>query len=218
MGASVAIPIVYRNSRIVVIDKPAGMLSVPGRGPDRQDCAAARVASMFPEATGPLIVHRLDMETSGLMVLALDPDTHRELSMQFERRTVEKAYEALLRGDVQGDAGEVRLRQRLDVDNRPMQILDDEHGKEAITRWRALERSRGVTRVRFEPVTGRTHQLRVAASAPIERGGLGRPIVGDSLYGAEDDRAERLMLHATTLALRDPETGERVEAHSPAPF
>jgi len=218
MRASVAIPIVLRSGSLVIVDKPAGMLSVPGRGAGKQDCVAARARAMFPDATGPLIVHRLDMETSGLMALALDPHTHRDLSMQFERRAVEKAYEALLRGDVQGDSGEIRLWQRLDVDNRPMQILDDDHGKEAITRWSVLERRDGLTRLRFEPVTGRTHQLRVAASAPIERGGLGCPIVGDSLYGIEGDPPERLMLHATTLALRDPELDERLEAHSPAPF
>jgi len=208
--------------RYAAIDKPAGLLSVPGRGADKQDCVASRVRAMFPEATGPITVHRLDMETSGVMLVALDAGAHRALSMQFERRTVAKRYTAVLDGELERDAGTVTLRHRVDLDDRPRQILDDEHGKEAITRWRVLDRrmthdGRTRTRVEFEPVTGRSHQLRVAAATPVERGGLGAPIAGDSLYGDERS-APRLLLHASLLAFDDPESNQRVEARSDAPF
>ena len=204
-----------------MVDKPAGVLSVPGKGPENQDCAAARVRAMFPASTGPLIVHRLDQETSGLMVLALNAEAHRALSGQFEARTVAKRYEAVLVGDVVAAAGAregtVTLRQRVDLDNRPRQILDDVHGKEAVTRWRAIEIADGRTRIEFEPATGRSHQLRVASATPVERGGLGCPIAGDSLYG-DPSTAARMLLHATALSFDDPESGQRVRVESIAPF
>jgi len=208
--------------RYAAIDKPAGLLSVPGRGADKQDCVASRVRAMFPEATGPITVHRLDMETSGVMLVALDAGAHRALSMQFERRTVAKRYTAVLDGELERDAGTVTLRHRVDLDDRPRQILDDEHGKEAVTRWRVVQRratgdGRARTRVEFEPVTGRSHQLRVAAATPIERGGLGAPIAGDSLYG-DARSAPRLLLHASLLAFDDPDSNERIEVRSDAPF
>jgi tRNA pseudouridine32 synthase / 23S rRNA pseudouridine746 synthase len=193
------------------------MLSVPGKGPDKADCAAARVRAQFPPARGPLIVHRLDMETSGLMVFALDEAAQRELSGQFEARRVEKRYTALLGppagpGDLlTAEAGEISLPIRADIDNRPVQVVDPVHGRESITRWRMLAREIDRIRVAFEPLTGRTHQLRVHAAA-----GLERPILGDALYGGEP--AERLMLHASYLSFLDPATGGRVEFRSPAPF
>lgn len=207
-----------------MIDKPSGLLSVPGKGPERQDCVAARVREMFPGATGPLTVHRLDMETSGLMVLGLDAQAHRDLSRQFERRDVEKQYVAVLDGEVIGEEGVVDLPLRADIDNRPRQIVDFAHGGTAITRWRVVGRDAGRTRALFLPQTGKTHQLRVhAATAPdsMERpdgtraGGLGCPIVGDSLYGIA---GARLLLHASSLAFRDPQTGERVECASEPEF
>ena len=207
-------PIVHAAERFVVVAKPAGMLSVPGKGPDKADCAAARVLRMFPRATGPLVVHRLDMETSGLMVLALDTDAQRDLSAQFEARTVEKAYIALLpRGgpDDLADEGLVSLPLRADIDHRPLQVVDHRRGREAATRWRVLLREADRLRVRFEPVTGRTHQLRVHAAA-----GLARPIIGDVLYGGEP--AERLMLHAAALSFLEPGTRRRVSFESPPPF
>jgi len=212
------ITVLHAARRLVAIDKPAGLLSAPGKGPEKQDCAAARVRERFPGATGPVLVHRLDMETSGVMVFALDAWAHRALSMQFEARETAKRYVGVLAGEVEGDSGEVRLRQRPDIDNRPRQILDDVHGKEAVTAWRVLGREIGRTRVEFTPITGRSHQLRIASAMPAEAGGLGAPIVGDTLYGAGRAEHPRMLLHAEFLEITDPETGERLVFTSPAPF
>jgi tRNA pseudouridine32 synthase/23S rRNA pseudouridine746 synthase len=203
--------IILAAPRFVVVDKPTGMLSVPGKGPEKQDCAASRVRALFPAATGPLVVHRLDMETSGLLVFGLDENSQRDLSAQFERRQTDKKYVALLEGAVEQDAGEISLPIRLDVDRRPYQVVDHVHGREALTRYRVLSHEIDSTRVEFIPLTGRTHQLRVHAAA-----GLGCPIVGDVLYG--DGRGERLMLHAAELSFVDPGTGRRVHVSSPVPF
>ena len=192
------------------------MLSVPGKGPEKADCAAARIAALFPSATGPLVVHRLDMETSGLLVFGLDEDAQRDLSAQFERRTVGKSYVALLprwAADQRElpDAGTVELPIRADIDRRPVQIVDPERGREAVSRWQVLSREIDRVRVRFEPLTGRTHQLRVHAAS-----GLGRPIIGDVLYGGEP--AERLMLHAAALSFCEPGMPRRIRFQSAAPF
>lgn len=218
------IRIVHVAERFVVIDKPAGMLSVPGKGPEKQDCAAARVRAMFPGATGPLVVHRLDMETSGLLVFGLDEESQRRLSRQFEERIVRKSYIALLDGMVEKEAGEIRVPMRTDIDNRPRQIVDFIYGRHAVTRFCVLAREVDRTRVRFEPITGRTHQLRVHASwrgvAPdgVDVGDIiGRPILGDGLYG-EARSAPRLMLHAARLAVRDPDSGRELEFESVVPF
>lgn len=204
--------VVFATRRYVVVEKPSGMLSVPGKGPQKRDCVAVRVAAMFPDAQGSLVAHRLDMETSGLMVLGLDAAAQRHLSRQFEDRVVRKAYVALLDGEVPGDQGLVDLPMRPDIDNRPVQIVDHTHGRPALTRWRVLAREVDRTRVRFEPITGRTHQLRLHAAA-----GLRRPILGDVLYG-DPASAERLMLHASELSFLDPENGRRVEFASVPPF
>lgn len=176
---------------------------------------------MFPGASGPLTVHRLDMETSGLLVLGLDADAHRTLSRQFEARTVAKKYIAVLAGDIGalGNSGEVSLPMRPDIDNRPRQIIDHEHGRPALTRWRLLAVEPGPnratwSRVEFEPHTGRSHQLRLHAAHPM---GLHIPIVGDKLYG-DPSLSPRLLLHATLLEFDDPETGARVRVESPTPF
>ncbi len=218
MTASADIAVLYENPRLVAINKPPALLSTPGIGPDKQDCAAARVRALFPGATGPLLVHRLDMETSGVMVFALDPDTHRALSRQFEQRETEKRYTAVLAGDLPEDLGETRLFQRPDIDNRPHQMLDTIHGKEAVTKWRVLDRADGRIRVAFTPITGRSHQLRIAAATPRDQGGLGAPIVGDTLYGAGRNEHPRMLLHAELLSVTDPETNERFTFESPAPF
>ncbi len=209
--------IVHRGPRLVVVDKPAGMLAVPGRDPAWHDSVATRMRARLPDATGPLIVHRLDMETSGLMVLARDADAHRALSRQFERRRVEKVYVAELDGAVEGDAGTVVLPLRGDPERRPFQVVDPARGKPATTDWRVLARAAGTTRVELRPRTGRTHQLRVHAAAPRSEGGLGCPIRGDSLYG-DPARAPRMLLHATTLVVADPDTGARLRFDSPVPF
>jgi tRNA pseudouridine32 synthase / 23S rRNA pseudouridine746 synthase len=208
----------HAAARCVVVEKPAWLLSVPGRGEEKRDSVAVRVAEMFPGATGPLVVHRLDMETSGLMVLALDAAAQRELSMQFERRMVEKGYVALLGAragagtelPVLEDEGVIELPMRLDVENRPRQIVDLVQGRPALTRWQVLAREADQVRIRFVPVTGRTHQLRIHAAA-----GLGMPMIGDALYGGR--AAARLMLHATYLSFVEP-GGGRVEFESKAGF
>ena len=215
--APAEIRIVHEGERFVVVDKPANALSVPGARPGREDCVAARVRARYPRAQGPLVVHRLDMETSGLMVLALDPDAHRGLSRQFAERRVDKGYVAVVAGRVEGDAGTVDLPLRLDVGNRPYQVVDHQHGRAALTRWRVLERDEGATRIAFFPQTGRTHQLRLHAACPVTRGGLGCPILGDSLYG-DPGSAPRLRLHAAALGFEVPGTGERVTFESPVPF
>jgi len=216
------ITVLCAHPRLVAIDKPAGMLSTPGKGPEKQDCAVARVRALFPAAAGPVLVHRLDMETSGVMVFALDADAHRELSRQFEKRETEKRYVGVLAGEVVGDAGEVRLMQRPDIDNRPHQMLDPVHGKEAVTRWRVLERSEldgGVrTRIEFTPITGRSHQLRIASATPRGKGGLGAPIVGDTLYGGGRAEHPRMLLHAERLVVSDPDSGDRLLFDCPPAF
>jgi len=173
----------------VAVDKPSGLLSVPGKGADKADCVVARVRALFPQALGPLMVHRLDMDTSGVLLVGLDPRSQRELSAQFERREVHKEYVAVLAGRVEADEGEIDVPIRLDVDRRPYQIADFVQGKPSQTRYTVECRERGTTRVRFEPLTGRSHQIRVhAALAPVleggRRGGLGGPAAGAARGGA----------------------------------
>ncbi len=197
------LPIHYHDDTIVVVDKLPDFLSVPGRSPGTEDCVVARVQEVFPQATGSIAAHRLDMATSGLMVLGLTPESHRHLSIQFEKRKVKKTYTALLDGPVEADGGHIELAFRVDWPNRPRQIHDPENGKLGITDWRVLERSESQTRVELTPLTGRTHQLRVHASHEL---GIGHAIVGDRLYG-NPELANRLMLHATTLAFHHPDDG-----------
>lgn len=201
---------------------------MPGRGEDKADCVAARVRAMFPRAAGPLIVHRLDMDTSGLLVLGLNPGAQRHLSAQFEARAVEKRYTALVDGALYyAPSGVIELAMRLDPDSRPYQVADHWHGREAITEWRVLAHEIDRTRIEFIPKTGRSHQLRVHAATPRERGGLGHGIVGDVLYGTGYTGphsvgtlhpADRLMLHASVLSFNDPDTNARVTAQSTPPF
>ena len=210
--------ILYRDSQIIVVNKQSGLLSVPGRTEDKQDCVVNRVKKLFPACIKQPSVHRLDMETSGLLVLAFTREAHRNLSRQFEEGTVHKKYVALLDGvfDHNEYEGELRLKFRLDVDNRPHQIYDEENGKLGITEWKkegtelytAPDGSRRrTTKIIFTPKTGRTHQLRLAASDPH---GLGIPIVGDTLYG-HCEPGERLMLHAFELEFRHPISGNNMK-------
>lgn len=210
--------VVFADDHLAVINKPAGLLSVPGKGEANQDCVVARVQQLFPRATGPLVVHRLDMDTSGLLVVALNAQAQRLLSAQFERRSVEKDYLALVEGDVHADAGEVCLPIRLDPANRPVQVVDFVHGRPALTRYQVLSRETDRTRLRLVPITGRTHQLRVHCAAPQSLGGLGCPIQGDVLYGDGRASAPRLLLHAQTLRLHHPETHQSLSWTSQAPF
>ncbi len=202
--------IVYEDKWLAAVCKPAGMLSVPGKGtaPSVWDWACRH----WPQATGPLLVHRLDMDTSGLLLLAKTAETHRLLQQMFENRAIRKTYIALLDGCVQQDEGIVRLPLCANPDDRPRQMVSMEHGKPAVTRFKVLAREGGRTRVAFYPLTGRTHQLRVHAAHPD---GLDAPIVGDNLYGHPD---RRLFLHAEALDFRHVHTGERIHLTCPAPF
>ncbi len=206
--------VIFADEWLIVVDKPAGLLSVPGRHARLHDSVLSRLRERFPDATGPLVAHRLDLDTSGLLVAARDPETHRALQRLFARRMVDKRYIAWLDGQVAGDEGTVELALRVDVEDRPRQIHDPIHGDPAVTRWRVLARTATTTRVAFHPLTGRTHQLRVHASHPS---GLAAPIVGDRLYGRAGVD-QRLMLHAEGLAFTHPRTGERMTFEQPAPF
>jgi tRNA pseudouridine32 synthase/23S rRNA pseudouridine746 synthase len=209
--------VVFEDDRIVVVDKPCGLLSVDARDRRSSDSVAARLRRTHP---GALLVHRLDLDTSGLLVAARDGEAYASLQRQFLARTVEKRYAAIVEGQVDGGGGVIDLPLRVDVDDRPRQIHDPVHGRSAVTEWRrvgtvastAVDGAIAGTRVAFFPRTGRTHQLRVHAAHP---GGLGAPIAGDRLYG---HAGERLMLHAEALTFAHPTTGERVTFTSPAPF
>lgn len=205
---------IHQDPAFVVINKPSGLLSVPGRGPLMQDCAVNRLKVVFPDCIEQPSVHRLDMDTSGLLILALTAEAQRNLAMQFEQRRVEKMYIALIDGIVGQDKGEITLAFRLDPENRPHQVYDPEHGKIGITRWRKLGMDGGRTLMEFVPLTGRTHQLRLHASHPL---GLGFPIVGDRLYGSGTAPGQ-LKLHATKIAFDHPQTGARLSFSSPPDF
>jgi tRNA pseudouridine32 synthase/23S rRNA pseudouridine746 synthase len=204
--------VVFEDRWIVAVDKPCGMLSVPGRHDRLRDSVATRLRARWPDATGPMIVHRLDLDTSGLLLAAKDPDTHAALQQRFARREVDKRYIGWLDGVIARDAGVIDLALRVDLDDRPRQIHDPIHGKPARTEFRVTDRTADRTRVALHPHTGRTHQLRVHAA---HADGLGAAIVGDRLYGRA---GERLLLHAEALGFVHPHTGARVELVVAAPF
>ena len=206
--------IIHQEMSFLVVNKPGGMLAVPGRGADKQDCVVNRMRRLFPQMISQPAVHRLDMYTSGLMILAVTREAHQILSRQFEQRRVVKRYTALLDGIIPDEEGEIHLAFRLDPDNRPYQIHDPRHGKMGITRWQRLSVTGGRTRIEFTPLTGRTHQLRVHTAHSL---GLGTPIVGDRLYG-NGREGEQMMLHASFLAFSHPNSGEQLQFYSPAPF
>lgn len=201
---------IYSDKHLVVVNKPSGLLSVPGRGPDKKDCVVRRVQQDFPTAR---IVHRLDCATSGLMVLALDADSHRELSRQFHDREVDKEYTACVWGLLPEDSGQVDLPLMVDWPNRPRQKVCDE-GKPALTQYLCLARENDRSKVKLIPITGRSHQLRVHMLS------LGHPIVGDRLYASEEaiQAADRLLLHASRLVITQPDSGQRLEFNHAADF
>ena len=207
--------VVFEDRWLVVVDKPCGLLSVPGRSGLLRDAVSTRLRRRDPSATGPLVVHRLDLDTSGLLLAARDAETFAALQRQFACREITKRYIAWLDGEVRGERGTIELALRVDLDDRPRQVHDPVHGKGAITDWEVLARVGGRTRVAFAPRTGRTHQLRVHAAHPA---GLDAPIVGDRLYGKDAGPGHRLQLHAESLAFAHPHTGERVTLERPAPF
>ncbi len=203
--------LVFVDEHLLVMDKPSGLLAVPGRGEDKQDCLSARAQRLWPDA---LIVHRLDMATSGLVLMGRGLHMQRVLSRAFAERAVAKRYEAVVAGTVAGDEGTIDLPLAPDWPQRPLQKVDHAHGRASVTRWRVLARGDDSTRLALEPVTGRTHQLRVHLQA------IGHPILGDALYAlsAVQGRAARLALHATSLALAHPASGEPLAFTSTAPF
>lgn len=202
--------VVHEDHELLVVEKPAGLLSVPGKGPELADCLLARVQDAFPTA---LLVHRLDRDTSGVMVFGLSPHAQRHLGFQFEKRQVKKTYVARVWGQLEPKTGIVDLPLTVDWPNRPLQKVCAETGRAAETAWRVQNRKENESRVRLFPKTGRSHQLRVHMLS------LGHPILGDPLYATGDALAfPRLMLHSEELRLRHPDGGVGMNFRAKAPF
>lgn len=201
--------IIHEDEDLLVVDKPAGLLSVPGR--DLPDSLQTRLKESHPES---LLVHRLDMATSGVMVFAKNKAAQRHLGLQFERRHTTKSYIARVAGQVAGESGRINLPLIADWPNRPRQMVSWEHGKPSITDWEVLEREDNATRLALHPITGRSHQLRVHCWA------MGHPILGDRIYAMDDvfEAAPRLQLHAWKLGLRHPADGTPVQFESRCSF
>ncbi|MDP6891500.1 MAG: RluA family pseudouridine synthase [Phycisphaerales bacterium] len=203
--------VLHKDEWLVVFSKPVPMLSVPGIGPEKADCLASRAAKAFP---GARIVHRLDRDTSGVIVMAFDADTHRSLSIQFQDRLVEKHYEAIVFGEPPEDEGLIDAAMRKDLENPPRQCIDSIQGKSSQTAWQIIERLGDRTRLKLTPRTGRSHQLRLHLQH------IGHPILGDDLYAPPEVAAMsgRLCLHATELTFTHPATACRVSYHNATPF
>lgn len=197
------IGVLYEDEVMLVIDKPAGLLSVPGK--EMKDSVSLRMKAKYPDSTGPLVAHRLDMSTSGIMLIAKTMETYTHLQKQFTSRFVKKRYQALLEGEVQEKTGAINLPLRVDLDNRPHQLVDYTNGKHARTLYEVVGYENGNTRIFFYPVTGRTHQLRVHAAHPD---GINHPIIGDELYGHSGNR---LHLHADKIEFKHPISGELMD-------
>ena len=213
-----ALTCLHADDALLVLAKPAGLLSVPGRGADKQDCASARASQQWP---GALVVHRLDMATSGLLLMARTPEVQRALSQAFADRQVEKRYQAIVQGCVaapesQGGWGDIELPIAADWERRPLRVIDHERGKPSHTRWRLLasDTTAQTSRLELSPITGRTHQLRLHLAA------IGHAILGDALYAdaSVQARAPRLLLHATRLAFAHPLSGAWVQYALPPDF
>ncbi|GGF64844.1 pseudouridine synthase [Terasakiella brassicae] len=205
------IPILYVDEHIVVLNKPSGLLSVPGRDPAHRDSLQTRVQERFAQAT---TVHRLDMDTSGIVIMALHKEAHRHLSRQFENKCCTKTYVCLVDGLVEADCGSVDLPLRCDWPNRPLQMVDHELGKKALTHWKVLERLVDRTRLELHPVTGRSHQLRVHCLS------MGHPILGDRFYADEQavTKEKRLCLHAQALRIFHPVLQDELFFECPSEF
>ena len=196
------LPIIYEDDVLIVVNKPAEFLSVPGK--EIKDSVYSRIKEKYPNATGPLIVHRLDMSTSGILVLTKTKEANKILQSQFINRTIQKRYVALLDGILNKKSGKITLPLRVDLDDRPKQLVDYKYGKSTETNWEVIKKENGKTRVYFYPITGRTHQLRVHAA---HKDGLNSPIIGDDLYGKKMDR---LHLHAEYIEFLHPLTKEKI--------
>ena len=201
--------VLHEDAEILVVDKPAGLLSVPGKGEHLADCLIARVQQAFPTA---LLVHRLDRDTSGVMVFAQTKAAQRHLGLQFEKRHTRKVYIARVAGLVAEKSGTVDLPLIVDWPNRPLQHVNFETGKQAITDWVRVRHEDGTTRMRLKPQTGRSHQLRVHMQQ------IGHPILGDPFYSTDAENHPRMMLHAERLRLRHPQGGKGVEFKAKCPF
>ncbi|WP_138500062.1 RluA family pseudouridine synthase [Nostoc sp. PA-18-2419] len=214
VGGEVSLSIIYEDEWLIAVDKPAGLLSVPGRYRDRQDSVWSRLFHLLPDGMTLTSVHRLDQETSGILLLARDRQTHRQLSQQFQQRQVHKVYEALVAGFVKVEQGTIELPLWGDPENRPYQQVDWQRGKPSLTQFQVMAREGDYTRVEFTPLTGRTHQLRVHA-ADVQ--GLGVTILGDRLYGCSAN-ANRLYLHAREIRFQHPQSGETLHLQVKTPF
>jgi len=203
--------VLHRDEDMLVLIKPSGLLSVPGRPLEHRDCLASRAQEEFPSAT---VVHRLDLDTSGIIIMALHKKAHRHLGLQFERRKTQKTYVARVWGRMEKEEGLVDLPLTIDWPNRPKHIVDHENGRASQTEWKVMEREDLATRVRLHPITGRSHQLRVHMLS------LGHPILGDPLYAHDEafHAADRLQLHAESLTLHHPSDGRLVTFTAPCPF
>ena len=214
-----ALEVVFADDHLLVVNKPSGLLSVPGRGEDKQDCLIARAQAQWPDA---LTVHRLDMSTSGLMVIARGPDMQRSLSQAFAQREVHKIYEAIVAGELRATEtdnaeawSDIHMPLLIDWPNRPKSKVDWAHGKPSHTQWRVKHSNlKNAARVELQPITGRTHQLRLHMMA------IGHAILGDALYASTDIQAlsPRLLLHARVLQLKHPVTAEWMTFESTVPF
>jgi tRNA pseudouridine32 synthase/23S rRNA pseudouridine746 synthase len=202
--------ILHQDHEILIVDKPAGLLSVPGKGEHLADCLMSRIEAAFPTA---LLVHRLDRDTSGVMVFALTPHAQRHLGLQFEKRYTKKTYVARVWGEIATKTGTINLPLIVDWPNRPLQHVDHENGKPAVTDYRVVRTGGGESRVRLYPKTGRSHQLRVHMKE------IGYPILGDPFYATGPARDyPRMMLHSETLQFRHPDGGAGVRFTAKAPF
>lgn len=200
----------HDDHQVVLVNKPSGLLSVPGKGEHLADCLLTRVQAVYPQA---LLIHRLDRDTSGVMIFALTPHAQRHLGLQFEKRMTKKTYIARVWGEMTEKTGTVDLPIIVDWENRPRQKIDHENGRQALTDWRVLRARNGETRVRLMPKTGRSHQLRVHMLA------LGHPILGDPFYAQGDARDHpRMMLHSETFQFRHPDGGQGMRFTAKAPF
>lgn len=206
------IQIIYQDEYIIAVNKPQGLLSVPGLGPDKQDCLISRLVKIVP---GVKVVHRLDCYTSGIMLFAIGIEMQRALSRIFHHRKIQKQYIAVVKQWFEDSEGVIKFPMRCDIDNRPHQIVDYEHGKSAITFWQVLQRNNETVRLLLKPVTGRTHQLRVHCAA------MGYPIIGDGLYGdvvADEIKQSRMLLHADNLLFEHPVTNKKTHLFAECEF
>jgi len=203
--------IIFQDDHILVLNKQSGLLSVPGKHDHLKDCLERRVRSVYPTAT---TIHRLDMATSGLLIMALNRPAHGHIGRQFERRQIKKTYIARVFGKVNDDEGSIDLPLRCDWPNRPKQMVDFDNGRKALTHWKILDRKEKETRLKLMPVTGRSHQLRVHTLA------IGHPILGDEFYAHEEalSMAARLQLHAYEIELHHPHYKEKISFRAPLPF